>query len=69
MRLGSGHPIPSIHQPDHHCPPVPLVHTPWSSYWDSPEAMKLKIREGETMEHAIKEQISILTKANRSDTS
>ena len=56
---------------DHHCPndTYPL-NQPWSSYWDSPEAIKLfRVREGETTQEAINNQIIILTKANRSDDS
>jgi hypothetical protein len=35
---------------DHHCPnDTYLPNHPWSSYWDSPEAIKLfEVREGET---------------------
>jgi hypothetical protein len=55
---------------DHHCPPNQSVRHPWSSYWDSPEAIRLfRVREGETTEEAINEQIGILTKANRTDDS
>ncbi len=55
---------------DLHCPTNPSIHHLWSTYWDSPEAIKqFRVREGETTEEAINEQIGILMKANRTEDS